>query len=178
MLISLMIVASSGFPVFFIQQRIGLSGVPFKIFKFRTMRHSHAMAKGSFHAGDSSRVTAIGRILRKTKLDELPQLLNVLRGDMSFVGPRPEVHQWVAVYPGRWEKVHQVRPGITDNASILFRSEEAILAAAENPEEHYRREILPRKLDIYERYVEDKSLAGDLEILLKTFWSLLFVNKS
>jgi lipopolysaccharide/colanic/teichoic acid biosynthesis glycosyltransferase len=173
-----MIAASSGFPVLFFQQRIGLHGSPFKILKFRTMRHSDAFSKGSFHAGDSSRVTIIGRILRKTKLDELPQLFNVLKGDMSFVGPRPEVPQWVAAYPGRWEKVYRVRPGITDNASILYRGEEAILAATENPEEHYRSEILPRKLDLYERYVEDNSLAGDLEILLKTFWSLLFVNKS
>ncbi len=168
----LLIAITSGFPLFFVQQRIGRNGIPFNIFKFRTMRVLPQSSGGSFHAGDKSRITRIGRILRKTKLDELPQLWNVCKGDMSFVGPRPEVPQWVAAYPVRWAKVHRVRPGITDNASIEFRDEESILAASENPTEYYRTVILPRKLELYEQYVDNHSFMGDLGILFRTFWAI------
>jgi lipopolysaccharide/colanic/teichoic acid biosynthesis glycosyltransferase len=130
--------------------------------------------KGSFDAGNSSRVTSVGRILRKTKMDELPQLFNVLMGNMSLVGPRPEVEKWTRVYPERWDRVLMVKPGITDNASIEFRDEEELLAESENPEETYRNFILPIKLKLYEQYVDSHSLKGDVEILIKTvkavFW--------
>ncbi len=165
----LLIAMTSGFPLFFVQRRIGRNGIPFNIFKFRTMHFQPEASRGSFHAGDKSRVTRIGLILRKTKLDELPQLWNVCKGDMSFVGPRPEVPQWVAAYPARWAKVHRVRPGITDNASIEFRDEETILSAAENPTGYYRTVILPRKLDLYDQYVDNHSFIGDLGILFRTF---------
>jgi lipopolysaccharide/colanic/teichoic acid biosynthesis glycosyltransferase len=125
-------------------------------------------ATGSFDAGDDSRVTGIGKMLRATKLDELPQLWNVLKGDMSFVGPRPEVRKWVNTYSERWEHVHRVKPGITDPASIVYRNEEELLAAAEDPEECYRCEILPRKLDLYEKYIREQSLWLDFKILAQT----------
>jgi lipopolysaccharide/colanic/teichoic acid biosynthesis glycosyltransferase len=117
-------------------------------------------------------VTRVGKLLRKTKLDEFPQLWNVLVGDMSLVGPRPEVRKWVEAYPDRWAKVLAVRPGITDPASIEFRNEEELLAAAPNPETYYRKVILPRKLDLYEEYVETRSFWGDVGILLKTVWAV------
>jgi len=127
-----------------------------------------AVEQGAFDAGNTSRVTQVGRLLRKTKLDELPQLWNVLVGDMSLVGPRPEVRKWVEVYPERWARVHTIRPGITDPASIEFRNEEEILAAAENPEATYREVILSQKLALYIDYVDRHSFWGDLGILVKT----------
>jgi len=128
---------------------------------------------GAFDAGDTSRVTAVGRVLRKTKLDELPQLWNVLKGDMSLVGPRPEVRKWVEAYPERWAKVLSVRPGITDPASIEFRNEEELLAQAGDPEAYYRDVILPRKLDLYEEYVAKRSLGGDISIMFKTVFAVV-----
>ena len=173
-LIALFIVIDSGFPVFFVQKRVGKGGKQFKMYKFRTMSVLKEARQGSFDAGDSSRVTSIGKILRKTKLDELPQLLNVFSGKMSFVGPRPEVQKWVDAYPERWVIVHSVKPGITDNASIEFRNEEEILAASSEPLVTYRNEILPLKLSMYEDYVQNKSFWKDINILFRTFTSVLF----
>ena len=155
-------------PVFFIQQRIGKQGKPFRLIKFSTMKFASGKSSGSFDAGDHSRITPLGRFLRKTKLDELPQLINVLKCDMSFVGPRPEVKQWTEVYPEKWKIVHIVKPGITDNASIEFRNEEEILANSNDPIKTYREEILPRKLDLYIEYVNNHSFIGDVKIILKT----------
>jgi len=174
LLIALFIVVDTGFPIFFVQQRVGKGGKQFKMFKFRTMTVLKEASHGSFDAGNSSRVTRAGKILRKTKLDELPQLLNVFSGKMSFVGPRPEVQKWVDAYPERWATVHSVKPGITDNASIEFRNEEEILAASSEPLVAYRNEILPRKLDMYEDYVKNRSFLKDVGILFKTFTSVLF----
>jgi lipopolysaccharide/colanic/teichoic acid biosynthesis glycosyltransferase len=153
---------------FFRQTRVGRNRRPFRLLKFRSMAVRAGSEAGSFDAGDASRVTAIGRILRKSKLDELPQLWNVLVGDMSLVGPRPEVPGWTEVHRDRWDVVLSVRPGITDPASIEFRDEESILAAAADPEACYRDEILPRKLDLAESYVRNRSLLGDLGILAAT----------
>lgn len=164
------VVIDTGFPVFFLQKRVGLYGRPFFIYKFRTMTLLKDASQGSFDAGDSRRVTPVGRVLRRTKLDELPQLWNVLRGDMSLVGPRPEVQKWVDVYPERWSRVLSLRPGITDNASLEFRNEEELLAASPNSEKTYRYEVLPRKLDLYEGYVQNHSLAGDLRIIFRTIF--------
>jgi lipopolysaccharide/colanic/teichoic acid biosynthesis glycosyltransferase len=130
--------------------------------------------KSEFDAGSDMRVTRIGKILRKTKLDELPQLINVLKGEMSFTGPRPEVKTYIDLYPERWEKILSVRPGITDPASIEFRNEEEILAASENPEEEYRNSILPVKLTYYEQYVDNISLFYDIKLILKTVFVVLF----
>jgi lipopolysaccharide/colanic/teichoic acid biosynthesis glycosyltransferase len=166
------VVLESGRPGLFRQRRMGRRGSEFTLYKFRTMTVQRGTERGSFDAGSSARVTRVGKLLRKTKLDEFPQLWNVLVGDMSLVGPRPEVRKWVEAYPDRWAKVLAVRPGITDPASIEFRNEEELLAAAPNPETYYRKVILPRKLDLYEEYVETRSFWGDVGILLKTVWAV------
>jgi lipopolysaccharide/colanic/teichoic acid biosynthesis glycosyltransferase len=167
-LIALLVRASSPGPVLFRQVRVGLHGLDFRLFKFRTMTVRTGAEAGSFDAGDASRVTRVGALLRATKLDELPQLWNVVRGDMSLVGPRPEVRRWVECYPERWARVHAVRPGITDPAAIVYRHEEQILAAAPDPEGAYRDQVLPHKLDLYEEYVRTRSFPGDLKILAQT----------
>jgi len=159
--------------VFFKQKRIGLNLKPFTLYKFRSMTISKTSSNRNFDAGDLSRVTRIGKLLRKTKLDELPQLINVLRGDMSLVGPRPEVKKWVDVYPQQWAYILTVKPGITDNAAILFRNEEQILTRSTNPEIYYKEIILPEKLNIYRIYIDNHSLKGDILIILKTIYSIL-----
>ena len=159
-------------PIFFIQQRVGKKGKSFNLIKFRTMKVASGKSTGSFDAGDTSRITPVGFFLRKYKLDELPQLLNVFLGEMSFVGPRPEVKQWTLVYPEKWKVVHSVKPGITDNASIEFRNEELILAESEDPLKTYEEVILPRKLDLYIDYVQARSFWGDITIILKTIKAL------
>jgi len=176
-IIALLIVVTDGRPVFFKQDRMGKGCKLFKLYKFRTMSVLKSAEKGSFDAGNNLRVTSIGAILRKSKMDELPQLLNVLFGDMSVVGPRPEVEKWTKVYPERWNKVLAVRPGITDNASIEFRNEEELLNKSSNPEELYKNEILPKKLDLYEKYIEENSVVSDFLILLRTFIALLNISE-
>lgn len=164
-------ITSSGGP-FFRQTRVGRGRRPFQLIKFRTMHVRAGSEDGSFDVGDGSRVTTVGRFLRKTKLDELPQLWNVLVGDMSLVGPRPEVTKWTEVYPERWEIALSVRPGITDMGSIEFRNEEKILEDSNDPEACYRNVILPRKLELAEQYVRSNSITGDLSILARTIWSI------
>lgn len=171
--IALIILIDDRGPVFFRQKRIGLNLQPFTLYKFRSMTVNKSSSNGGFDAGNQSRVTRIGRVLRKTKLDELPQLMNVLKGDMSLVGPRPEVKKWVDAYPKQWAFVLTVRPGITDNAAILFRNEEDILVQAANPEMHYKEIILPQKLNIYSEYINNHSFTGDLEIIIKTIYSII-----
>lgn len=170
-LVALAIVIDSGWPVFFVQKRVGLGGVLFSMYKFRSMTVVREASHGSFDAGDSSRVTRVGRWIRRSKVDELPQLWNVLIGDMSLVGPRPEVLKWVTVYPERWQLVHTVKPGITDNASIEFRNEEALLAASDAPLATYKEVVLPQKLTLYESYVRSHSFWGDILIIFKTLFS-------
>ena len=175
LLVAVLIFLADGRPVLFRQTRIGRAGRPFSLFKFRTMIPASAEGGGGgFEPGDSRRVTSFGRFLRRTKIDEWPQLFNVLKGDMSMVGPRPEVSKWVAAYPRRWAVVHRVKPGITDPASIIYRNEEELLAAAADPEAVYRNEILPRKLDLYERYAEGPPRFGrDLGLIFKTIAAVL-----
>ena len=160
-------------PVFFKQKRVGKDGKLFMLYKFRSMRVPEFSEQGSFEPGNISRVTVIGKFLRRTKLDELSQLINVLKGEMSFVGPRPEVEKWVAVYPERWKRVLCVKPGITDNSSIVYRSEESLLAESNDPENTYKEIILPKKLDLYEEYVVDNSFFGDLKLIFKTIFSVI-----
>ena len=136
------------------------------------MRIDTSSRGGSFDAGSTIRITKFGRILRKSKLDELPQFINVLKGDMGLVGPRPEVKKWVEAYPKRWQKIHTVRPGITDPASIVYRNEEKLLAASVNPDETYRNEVLIHKLDLYEKYVQNRSFFGNLKIIVQTVIAL------
>lgn len=160
-------------PIFFLQERIGKGGHAFGLIKFRTMLVAHDKTKGSFEPGDSSRVSPLGKFLRKAKLDELPQLFNVLKGDLSIVGPRPEVRQWTEVYTKKWAIAHSIKPGLTDNAAIEFRHEEKILALSDDPIKTYREVILPRKLDLYMDYVKNQSLWGDIKIILKTMRAII-----
>lgn len=166
LVVSVAIVADSGFPVFFSQERVGRGFRRFRLRKFRTMR-TGTPGSSITVAGDS-RITGIGRTLRKSKLDEIPQFWNVLRGEMSVVGPRPEVQEYVGLYRERYRKVLSVRPGITDLASIHFRNEEAILAASEDPLREYRERVLPMKLDLADRYLETQSFYRDFAIIART----------
>ena len=177
MLIMLNLLIFDGRPVLFRQRRVGINGSDFMLNKFRTMRLKQRSSNDTFDAGDQSRITKSGFFLRKTKLDELPQLWNVLIGDMSIVGPRPEVQKWVDAYPDRWAKVLMIKPGITDPASIHYRNEEELLAQADDPEAYYRNHILPHKLDLYEEYVITRSFFGDIYIIIKTIFVVLFPKR-
>ena len=180
--IALWIKLDSAGPVFFRQQRVGRFGVPFAIHKFRTMRDdtpAHARADASaissqLTVGADPRITRAGRFLRRTKLDELPQLLDVLAGTMSLVGPRPEVPRYVAMYPAALRvKVLSVRPGITDPASIAYRDEGELLARAADPERLYVEQVMPAKLRRAAQYVDHHSLRGDLRLIgatLRALW--------
>jgi lipopolysaccharide/colanic/teichoic acid biosynthesis glycosyltransferase len=165
--IGLLVKATSRGPVLFRQSRIGRNGRPFAIYKFRTMR---ALPGGpALTIGADRRITSVGRVLRAYKLDELPQLFNVLRGEMSLVGPRPEVPEYVAVYPSDVKQiVLSVRPGITDPASIEFRDESEQLGRQADPERFYVEDILPRKLAAYVAYVRGRSFFGDLRLIVAT----------
>ena len=166
-LVALWIKVDSPGPVFFRQQRVGRRGVPFMIHKFRTMR---AGAEGlPLTVGDDPRITRAGRFLRRTRLDELPQFIDVLQGAMSLVGPRPEVPRYVALYPPALrERALAVRPGLTDPASLHFIDEAALLAAAADPEREYVERILPAKLQRAAEYAENASLATDVVVLART----------
>jgi lipopolysaccharide/colanic/teichoic acid biosynthesis glycosyltransferase len=170
-LVALVILVVDGRPVFFSQTRMGLHGTPFRIWKFRTMR-SGAAGSVITAAGDR-RVTAIGGLLRKFKVDELPQLFNVLRGDMSFIGPRPEVPEYVNEGSRMWQAVLQVPPGITDVATLVYRNEEALLGAAHDPEQFYRETLLPAKLCLSLAYMSTRSLWRDVRLIWLTIHSSL-----
>lgn len=160
-------------PVFFRQERVGQFGKHFRIVKFRTMV-SDAPSKGtSVTAGGDSRVTGTGQWLRKLKLDELPQLWNVLIGDMSIVGPRPEVPKFVGIFRSDFDDILKVKPGITDYASIQYRNEEAVLAQYPDYEEAYIKEILPAKIKLYKRYIRERSFLVDMEIIINTIRAIV-----
>ena len=169
LLIAIFIKLDSPGPVFFRQTRVGRGGEPFRIHKFRTMATATATKGLQLTVGADPRITRSGRWLRKYKLDELPQLIDVLLGTMSLVGPRPEVPKYVEYYPREQKDiVLSVRPGITDNASIEYRDENDILAESDNPEQDYIEKILPVKLGYYLRYVAQRSMTGDIAIILRT----------
>lgn len=155
-------------PVLFRQQRVGLNGSLFKILKLRTMQVDSESVGGQLTVGADPRVTRVGRFLRAWKIDELPQLINVVRGEMALVGPRPEVPRYVALYSPEQRKVLTVRPGITDPASIEYRNESEHMALQADPEAYYREVLLPRKLQLNLDYIARRSLPGDLGILLAT----------
>ncbi|MCB0431135.1 MAG: sugar transferase [Flavobacteriales bacterium] len=155
--------------VFYKQERVGKGGKVFRLLKFRSMRPG-SDKKGLLTVGFAdNRITGAGRFLRKTKLDELPQLINVLKGDMSLVGPRPEVPRYVAMYNEVQQRVLDVRPGITDHASIRYFEENELLAQSSDPERTYIEEIMPKKLAINLEYVNHHNLMTDLGILFRTF---------
>ena len=173
-IVSIFIVIDSKGGVFYIQKRVGKNGVEFDLFKFRTMG-TGADQKGLLTVGNNdSRITKVGYYLRKYKIDELPQLFNVLIGSMSFVGPRPEVKKYVDLYTEDQKQVLAVQPGITDYASIKYFNENELLAKSKTPEETYVNEILPAKIQLNKKYIADKSIATDCIILFRTF--LKFFN--
>ena len=172
-IISVSILCTSKGSVFYKQVRVGKMSKDFKIFKFRTM-HLDADKLGLLTIGGRDpRVTNIGYYLRKYKLDEFPQLINVFIGNMSFVGPRPEVRKFVDLYSHEQLKVLCVKPGITDIASIEFRNENEILAKEENPNQYYIDVIMPCKLEINLQYIEKRSLLKDIGVIFKTFKAVL-----
>ena len=168
LLIALAIVIDDPGPVFYRQVRVGRGGKPFRIFKFRTMVVDADKKGLSITVGRDSRITRVGAFLRKTKLDELAQLLNVLCGQMSFVGPRPEVPRYVELYTPYQRQVLLVRPGITDYASIAYRNENDLLAGADDPERMYIETIMPDKIELNMKYLREISPLADLRLILKT----------
>jgi lipopolysaccharide/colanic/teichoic acid biosynthesis glycosyltransferase len=171
--IALWVKLDSRGPVLFRQQRVGRFGRPFMIHKFRTMAIDAPARGPQITIGADPRITRAGQFLRRTKLDELPQLWDVLRGAMSLVGPRPEVPKYVALYPdGIRELLLSVRPGITDLASLQYRDESSVLAAAADPECAYVEQVLPAKLALSARYVREATLIGDLRLILATLSAL------
>ncbi len=168
LIIAVLIKAGSNGPVFYKQVRVGLNNRDFKIFKFRTM-HLNADKEGLLTVGGRDpRVLPIGYFLRKYKLDELPQLLNVLIGSMSLVGPRPEVRKYVDLYSIEQQKVLIVKPGITDYASIEYSEENDLLALSSDPEKTYIEDIMPAKLLLNQKYIDEISLLTDFKIILRT----------
>lgn len=160
--------------VFFRQERVGRGGKLFRIHKFRTMVTDAERRGLQITVGADARVTRVGQWLRKYKLDELPQLLDVWLGHMSLVGPRPEVPRYVECYPANVrDLVLSVRPGITDRASIEFKDENLILGRAADPDKAYVEEVLPIKLKYYVEYIETNSLLGDVKLIIRTFMALL-----
>jgi lipopolysaccharide/colanic/teichoic acid biosynthesis glycosyltransferase len=160
----------SGRPILFGQQRVGRGFRPFTLWKFRSMRKQ---AGPLVTAASDPRITSVGRIIRGAKLDELPQFWNVLRGDMSLVGPRPEVAPYVECFRAEFEPILRVRPGITDPASIAFRHEDVLLAASTSPETAYVERVLPAKLSLSLDYVRHVSFRGDLSIFIRTLLVVL-----
>jgi len=174
LIIAVLIKLDSTGPVFFRQERVGRNGKIFKIHKFRTMKADAEKEGLQITAGADKRITGVGSFLRKYKIDELPQLMDVVAGDMSLVGPRPEVPEYVAYYPpGVRVKVLSIRPGITDPASIAFRDENEILDRTNNPQKVYIEEILPVKLKYYIDYVDNASFLFDLKIIFKTLRAII-----
>jgi lipopolysaccharide/colanic/teichoic acid biosynthesis glycosyltransferase len=168
LIVSLLIVLESAGGIFYRQIRVGKNNKHFYLYKFRSMK-KNAEKEGLLTVGGKDpRVTRVGYFLRKSKMDELPQLINIIKGDMSIVGPRPEVPKYVALYDENQQRVLFVRPGLTDLASIKYIDENALLEKAENPEEFYIQKIMPDKLHLNLEYIDNKSFAKDFRIIFQT----------
>ena len=176
-LAAIMIAVTSRGPVIFRQKRMGRKGRPFTMYKLRTMRATNTGPQVT--AGDDVRVTPVGKFLRKTKLDELPELWNVLKGDMSLIGPRPEVPRYVDLDDPMWRLVLEARPGITDPMTLRLRNEEALLVGVEGDRERFYLEaLLPFKLEGYLNYLRARSWRSDLKVLWRTIVAVVFPNKT
>jgi lipopolysaccharide/colanic/teichoic acid biosynthesis glycosyltransferase len=171
--VALLIKLDSKGPIFFRQERMGRNLRPFRIYKFRTMFRNAPLLGGTLTAGRDSRITKVGLFLRKTKIDELPQLFNVLRGDMSLVGPRPEVPRYVDLFRTDYENILSIRPGITDLASLKYRDEQMILGFAADPEREYVERVLPDKIALAKEYIRKSSFLFDVSVLLKTVLEII-----
>lgn len=178
LVVALLIKMSDGGPVLFKQQRIGYRGRPFTMLKFRTMRVGADSMGPLITVGEDPRITRIGRWLRKAKIDELPQLINVLRGEMSLVGPRPEVPKYVAMYSAEQRQVLNLVPGITDPASLKYRNESELLASAVDPLDLYVNVIMPDKIRINIQYAQTATLLSDIRFIIKTVIAAVFPNVS
>lgn len=171
--LSIAIALESRGGVFYRQERIGKNGVPFRLWKFRTMR-KNADQMGKLTVGmRDPRITRVGVFIRKAKLDEFPQFLNVLAGDMSIVGPRPEVKEYVDLYTEDQRKILTVKPGITDYASLEYFKENELLGNSENPRETYIREVMPAKIELNKKYIANQGLGTDLKIMWQTFVKII-----
>jgi len=173
LVIAVLIKVTSSGPVFFKQVRVGKGNKDFKIFKFRTM-YMNAAQLGSLTVGSKdSRITRVGYFLRKYKLDELPQLFNVLAGEMSIVGPRPELRKYVDMYTAEQMKILNIKPGITDYASIEYRNENELLAMTPNPEQYYIEYVMPHKIQINHKYLLNKTPISYFKVIVRTFISAI-----
>ena len=172
-MISVFIVMGSRGGIFYVQERIGKNEIAFGLLKFRTMK-KNADKEGKLTVGmRDPRITKIGYFLRKYKLDEFPQFLNVIKGDMSIVGPRPEVREYVDLYNVEQKKILNVRPGITDLASLEYYNENALLGESENPQKTYIEEVMPAKLELNRKYLENPTVGADIKIMWKTFLKMI-----
>ena len=171
--VAMLIKLDSPGPVFFKQKRIGRGFRPFWIYKFRTMRHD-AAENMQLTVGADSRITRIGGFLRRSKLDELPQLFNILVGDMTLVGPRPEVPRYVEAFHRDYQEILTVRPGLTDLASLKYRDEAALLGQSADPEQEYLHRVLPDKIRLGKEYIRCSSLAFDMNLIVKTVRKVIF----
>ena len=173
-IISILILLSSPGGVFYRQERIGKNGIPFTLYKFRSMR-TNADQSGRLTVGmKDSRITKVGVFIRKYKLDEFPQFLNVLNGSMSVVGPRPEVREFVELYTLEQKKILEVKPGITDYASLEYFNENEILAKSSDPKKTYIKEVMPHKIKINQKYIDKPTIGHDLKIIGKTIRRIIF----
>lgn len=171
------LIGRDGGPALFRQERVGKDGRTFRFIKFRSMVMDAERLGSQVTASHDPRITAVGRVLRRTKLDELPQLLNVFAGDMSIVGPRPEVPYYVAKWSEEARRVVlSVKPGITDYATLFYHDEQAVLAKAEDPEKTYVDVVMPHKLEMYRRYVRDRSLGLDLRLVAATLGKMMGID--
>ena len=173
LIIAILIKISSPGPVFYRGLRAGKNFKPFKIFKFRTMKAEAEKLGGPSTAGDDPRLTRIGKFLKKWKIDELPQLLNVIKGEISLVGPRPEVLEYAKLYQGEEKIVYTIKPGITDFASLWDVHEEEILKGSPDPEKTYLEKIRPEKVKLQMKYVKEMSLYTDIKIIWRTLLKLI-----
>ena len=176
LILALCIKLGDGGSVLFVQERVGRGGNPFQLLKLRSMRARKEGDETEVTAADNDRITPVGKFIRKSKLDELPQLWNILKGEMSFVGPRPEVPRYVSHYSDEEKRVLQVKPGLTDPATMKFRNEEELLEGKEDPESFYLETILPEKLSLSREYADRATFLSDLKVLFQTFFRVLGVE--
>jgi hypothetical protein len=176
-ILAILILIESKGGVFFKQERIGRNGIPFFLLKFRSMK-TDSESKGKITVGTRDpRITKVGYYIRRYKLDEFPQFINVLKGEMSIVGPRPEVKEYVDLYTDEQRKILSVKPGITDYASLAYFHENELLAKSDNPQETYINEVMPEKIKLNEKYLSNPTLSEDLIIIRKTALKMFFSRK-
>lgn len=175
-IISIITKLTSTGPIFYRQKRVGKDEIPFRIYKFRTMIQDADKKGMLITVGEDNRITKIGKFLRKSKIDELPQLINVFLGDMSFVGPRPEVEKYTRLYDGYQKNVLKIRPGITDLASIKYKDESSVLAKSKDPEYTYIHEIMQNKLQINLEYLERISVLRDIKLIIITILEVIGIE--